>query len=192
MQGRGLAFLSVEFHEDWPDNEKADAHGYVLLGGGLTTRLASRTWTRCNSASAPTPHRRHSPCRAPAPDQVPGVRHEQASAALKTKLLSLGLTEKQIRPILTAAEKQLAVQADDEAECLATVVVFEASGDMLGRRGEAPGRRAWREHHTAGCRRSGRRRCAGRSRPPARYRTRKPACCSTRRASSTKPGRRAW
>lgn len=56
MKGRGFAYLSVEFHENWLDNQKGDAHGCVLLGAGLTTRpfiknldpvQLSPTRTRC-------------------------------------------------------------------------------------------------------------------------------------------------
>lgn len=35
---KGFIYLSAEFHEDWKDNEKRQAHGPTLLGAALTTR----------------------------------------------------------------------------------------------------------------------------------------------------------
>lgn len=38
VEKRGFRYLSAEYHENWKDNEAGNAHGCVLLGGGLVTR----------------------------------------------------------------------------------------------------------------------------------------------------------
>ncbi|WP_233869257.1 phage protease [Paraburkholderia adhaesiva] len=38
VRERGFRYLSLEYSENWRDNEKGDAHGPVMLGAGLTVR----------------------------------------------------------------------------------------------------------------------------------------------------------
>ncbi|MFT2588637.1 hypothetical protein, partial [Escherichia coli] len=38
VKNKGYRYLSLEYHEQWRDNEKQLNHGPVMLGAGLTIR----------------------------------------------------------------------------------------------------------------------------------------------------------
>ncbi|MBA4344388.1 MAG: hypothetical protein C0423_19790 [Methylibium sp.] len=131
VKKRGFAYLSAEFHETWRDNEKGAEHGCVLLGAGLTTRPVIKNLDPVQLSQSDTEDEAK---LAIHPNLIKSLESETMNKhliALKTKLLSLGLTEEQIKPILAAAQKQLEALADDEAKSLAVVETFTSAGESL-------------------------------------------------------------
>jgi hypothetical protein len=131
VRDRGFTYLSAEYHENWRDNEAGNAHGCVLLAAGLTTRpvikhLEPVALAEREDADDPTKLAIH-------PNLIRTLESDMNKhlKALREKLLSQGLTEAQIAPILDAAKKQLDAVADDEAKSLALVDTFSAAGEAL-------------------------------------------------------------
>lgn len=133
VRGRGFAYLSAEFHENWLDNQKGDAHGCVLLGAGLTTRPVIKqldpVQLSAEDNESDSGHR-----VAVHPQLIKTLESQTMNKHLqdlKIKLLAMGLTEAQIAPILAQALKQLESHADDEAKCLSVVTLFDGVGKTL-------------------------------------------------------------
>jgi hypothetical protein len=137
VRERGFTYLSAEYHEQWRDNERGEAHGCVLLGAGLTTRPVVKHLDPVALASL------DASAADEGDDDVKTALHPRIARdlfllqkdtmdkhlqALRTKLLAQGLTEDQIKPILAAAQKQLEQAGADEAKCLALVEGFAAAG----------------------------------------------------------------
>jgi len=136
VKSRGFSYLSAEYHEDWRDNEKGDAHGCVLLGAGLTTRpvikhLDPVTLSHDGAGDADDDLAKLAIHPSLLKTLTESDTMNKHLKALRDKLLSLGLTETQIQPILDAALKQLEAAAADEAKCLALVETFASAGQSL-------------------------------------------------------------
>ena len=133
VRKRGFSYLSADYHEDWRDNEKGLPHGVVLLGAGLTTRPVIKHLDRVQLAEGDTDDDEAGTKLAIHPHLLKTLESAMNKhlIALRTKLLSLGLTEEQIKPIIAAATKQLEAVADDEAKSLALVDTFNAAGEAL-------------------------------------------------------------
>ena len=133
VRKRGFSYLSADYHEDWRDNEKGLPHGVVLLGAGLTTRPVIKHLDRVQLAEGDTDDDEAGTKLAIHPHLLKTLESAMNKhlIALRTKLLSLGLTEEQIKPIIAAATKQLEAVADDEAKSLALVDTFNAAGEVL-------------------------------------------------------------
>lgn len=131
VRKRGFAYLSAEYHEAWRDNEKGEAHGCVLLAAGLTTRPVIKHLDRVTLSEGDDPDDTAKLAIHPHLLKTLESAMNKHLQALRTKLLSLGLTEAQIAPIIAAATKQLDAAADDDAKCLALVDTFAAAGDAL-------------------------------------------------------------
>jgi hypothetical protein len=129
VRERGFSYLSAEYHENWRDNEKGDAHGCVLLGAGLTTRPVIK---QLEPVLLSTDDTDSAPAKlAISPQLLKALEHPDMNPHIKTlrdRLVKLGLAESVITTILAAAEKQLATAGTDEAKCLAVVETFAAAG----------------------------------------------------------------
>lgn len=131
VRQRGFRYLSAEFNEAWRDNEKGDAHGCVLLGAGLTTRpviknldtvqLSERTDGKADYRLAVHPN------------LIKSLESNVMNPIeqLRAKLLSQGLTEAQIKPLIDAFTTQLAAAGDDQAKQLSLVTTYETVGATL-------------------------------------------------------------
>lgn len=130
IRERGFTYLSADYHEDWQDNEQKQRHGCLLLGAGLTLRPVIKHLDRVQLSADGYGHA--APKTAINPTLIRTTLMNKHLIALKAKLLSLGFTEEQIKPMLAAAEKQLASMntgtPEDEAKCLGLVEAFAASG----------------------------------------------------------------
>ena len=130
IRARGFTYLSAEYHEDWRDNEQGNPHGCTLLGAGLTVRPVIKNLDRVELAE-------HDPDDdakvAIHPTLLKTLEQDMNKhlKALREKLLSMGLNEAQMKPILDAALKQLEAAADDDAKSLAIVDTFTAAGQTL-------------------------------------------------------------
>jgi hypothetical protein len=135
VKKRGFSYLSAEYHEDWRDNERGNPHGCVLLGAGLTTRPVVKHLDPVQLSHDGAADPDDTAKTAIHPSLLKNLtefdtmnKHLQT---LRLKLLALGLTEAQIKPILDAALKQLEAANADEAKCLALVDTFNAAGEAL-------------------------------------------------------------
>jgi hypothetical protein len=131
IQNRKYIYLSVEYAENWQDNEKRAQHGPVLLGAALTIRPAIKHLD---------------PVQLSMPDGCPPTL---LSADLKTQLLtentmnkiamiaalvatltSFKLNELVVKTLSEACEKALG-PVTDEVAGKALVAAFETSGKQL-------------------------------------------------------------
>lgn len=131
VRKRGFAYLSAEYHENWRDNEQGNPHGCVLLAAGLTTRPVIKNLDPVQLSESDADGEAKTAIH---PNLIKSLEFDTMNKhllALKTKLLSLGLTEEQIKPIIAAAEKQLSAEGLDEARSLAMVDTFTAAGEAL-------------------------------------------------------------
>jgi hypothetical protein len=130
VRERGFAYLSAEFHENWLDNQKGDAHGCVLLGAGLTTRPVIKHLDPVKLSQSDADDNGHR--LAVHPQLLLSLESQMNHLEqLKLKLLALGLIATQFQPLLDAATKQLADAGNDEAKCLGVVSTFTAVGESL-------------------------------------------------------------
>lgn len=129
IRERGFTYLSADYHEDWQDNEQRQRHGCVLLGAGLTLRPVIKHLDRVQLSA--DGYGETAPKTAINPTFIRTEIMNKHLKALREKLLSLGMTEEQIKPLLAAAEKQLAALGDDEAKCLAVVETFTSASAAL-------------------------------------------------------------
>lgn len=132
VQKRGFAYLSAEYHENWKDNEKQQAHGCVLLGAGLTTRPVIKNLepvTLSEQDDDHTPEIRV----AVSPNllrELTEARRMNWLEQLKLKLLALGLAEDLITKLLAQAKPQLEAAADDKAK-EAIALAWEETGKVV-------------------------------------------------------------
>jgi hypothetical protein len=132
IRDRGFSYLSAEFHEDWEDNEKRARHGCVLLGAGLTLRPVIKHLDRVQlSESEYAADEAKTAIDPNFIKQSLELSTMNYIAQLKARLLALGLTEAQIKPILDAAQKQLSAAAADDAKCLGIVEAFAIAGQAM-------------------------------------------------------------
>lgn len=131
IKNRNYIYLSVEYVENWRDNEKQAQHGPVLLGAALTIR----------------PCIKHlDPVQLSMPDGVPptlisedlqsklltelSMNKVAMLAALVASLKSFSLAEAVVKTLSDACEKALG-PVTDEVAGKALVAAFEASGKQL-------------------------------------------------------------
>lgn len=131
VRNRGFTYLSAEYHEDWRDNERGDAHGCVLIGAGLTVRPVIKNLDPVALSAADADDDAKLAIHPNLLKHLESPDMNKHLKALRDKLISLGMTEEQIKPILTAAQKQLEATADDEAKSLALVDQFTAAGEAV-------------------------------------------------------------
>ena len=131
VRNRGFAYLSAEYHEDWRDNERGDAHGCVLIGAGLTVRPVIKNLDPVALSAADDDADAKLAIHPSLLKSLESPDMNKHLKALREKLLKLGMNEEQMKPILDAALKQLEAQADDEAKCLSIVDGFYAAGEAV-------------------------------------------------------------
>lgn len=128
VKKRGFSYLSAEYHEAYRDNEKGDLHGCVLIGGGLTVRPVIKHLDKVDPRElmlSADDDDGEDIKLAIHPSLIRSLTLESTVnkhlQKLRDRLLALGLTEAQIKPILDSALKQLEAAASDEAKCLSLV-----------------------------------------------------------------------
>ena len=141
VKQRGFTYLSAEFHENWTDNEAGAAHGCVLLGAGLTIRPVIKHLDPVQLAIPDNDHDAAvrtliSPALL---KQLTETDMNKYLQALLARLIALSFTDATAKPLLDAAEKQLASVKDDDAKCLAVVESFALAGDAAMKQVKALG-----------------------------------------------------
>jgi hypothetical protein len=139
VRERGYRYLSVEYHEDWADNEQGAKHGPTLLGAGLTLRPVIKHLDPVMLAESAddTPLLIHPEfARTLATEQT--MFTEALLKALKEKLEALKLSEPVIDALIASARKALAQETSEErAKVLAEA--FHTSGVKLSELGAPTG-----------------------------------------------------
>ncbi|UUZ68088.1 phage protease [Polaromonas sp. P2-4] len=141
VKSRGFTYLSAEFHENWTDNEKGVAHGCVLLGAGLTIRPVIKNLDPVLLSTDDDDHA--APVRRLiSPNLLKQLTESDMKKYLEmllARLVLLSFTDVTAKPLLDAAEKQLATVATDDAKCLAVVESFAVAGDAAMKQIKAGG-----------------------------------------------------
>lgn len=125
---RGFSYLSAEYHENWRDNEKGDAHGCVLLGAGLTTRPVIKHLEPVQLSELDPDNEAK---LAVSPHILKTLESDTMNEHLKKlreRLIKLGLAEIHVNALVEAAKKQMEPHAADETYCLSVVESFAAAG----------------------------------------------------------------
>lgn len=136
VKKRGFSYLSAEYHENWKDNEKQQAHGCVLLGAGLTTRPVIKHLDPVQLAEVEDDHAAGVRlCISPGllrelSEQLSKEKSMNWLEQLKAKLLALGLSEDAVTKILAQAKTQLEAAADDKGK-ETIVLAWEETGKTL-------------------------------------------------------------
>lgn len=136
VKGRGFAYLSAEYHENWKDNEKQMAHGCVLLGAGLTTRPVIKHLDPVQLAVDDDDHEGVRLCISPSLLRELTNQHSTEQSMnyleqLKAKLLALGLTDDVVTKLLAQAKVQLEAAGKDDDKCKAIVLAWEDTGKAV-------------------------------------------------------------
>jgi Mu-like prophage I protein len=136
VKKRGFAYLSAEYHENWKDNEKQQAHGCVLLGAGLTTRPVIKNLEPVQLAVEDDDHAGVRICISQGllrelTEQLSTERSMNYLEQLKAKLLALGLGEDVVTKLLAQAKVQLEAADKDTAKCDAIVLAWEETGKAV-------------------------------------------------------------
>lgn len=132
VKTRGFAYLSVEYHEAWQDNEKQAQHGAVLLGAGLTIRPVIKHLDPIQLSEQEAANRDGIRLGI-APSLIRELQEQTVNhlEQLRIKLLAVGLSEEVVVKLLAEAKKQLEAAAADDAKCLAIVETWAATGKAV-------------------------------------------------------------
>lgn len=133
VRERGFTYLSAEFHEDWHDNEKGNAHGCVLIGAGLTTRPVIK---HLDAVALSAPNDEDEDAKlAIHPTLLKSLTesHDMNKhlKALQAALVLLALAPAAQAPIIDSFNKLLAETGEDDAKGEALVATFTAAGKAL-------------------------------------------------------------
>lgn len=131
IQNKGYKYFSVEYHENWKDNEKGNAHGPVLLGAGLTTRPVIKRLdpVMLCEFTGDTPTLLHPELESQLLQELK-MNWAEKLKALRTKLTALKLAEAMITGLMDSATKTLAT-VTEEATANAICEAFADSGKQL-------------------------------------------------------------
>lgn len=133
IQTKGYKYFSVEYHENWKDNEQNISHGCTLLGAGLTTRPVIKRLdpvvVELSEATGDTPIFLHPELQSQLLKEQ-SIMWKQKIEALQGRLGVLKLAEAVILSLVMAATKSLA-SVTDEAAGDAIIAAFDDSGKKL-------------------------------------------------------------
>ncbi|MDP2369328.1 phage protease [Rhodoferax sp.] len=122
VRDRGFTYLSAEFHEAWTDNEKGAAHGCVLLGAGLTIRPVIKHLDPVQLSTTDNSDRDYRLLLSPTLiKQLTETEMKKYLEQLLARLILLGFTDANAKPLLDLAEKQLTSVLAEESKCLAVL-----------------------------------------------------------------------
>jgi phage I-like protein len=132
ITGRGYAYLSAEYHENWRDNERGLQHGPLLLGAALTVRPVIKRLdpVRLSEGSDDIPILIH-PELATTLAEETRMKLQELLALLKQKLQSFKLSEAAVTSLCNAYETAGKALGDDETALKAAMAQFEAAGKTL-------------------------------------------------------------
>jgi Mu-like prophage I protein len=129
IKSRGFAYLSIEYHENYTDNEQGAKHGPVLLGAGLTIRPVIKGLDPVTLSEDGPPTLLH-PSLAKQLSEDIRIMWKEKLKQLREQLVSFKLAESVIDSLVTACEKALAAVTDESA-AKALASAFETAGKQL-------------------------------------------------------------
>lgn len=133
VKQRGFRYLSAEYHEAFVDNEGGRQHGPTLLGAGLTVRPVIKRLdpVQLSEASADGHPVLIHPTLLKQLSDEGNIAAMNYLAKVKARLLKLGLTEDQTKPLMQIAEEQAKVIGEDETKLEALAGSLETTGKQL-------------------------------------------------------------
>ncbi|MBU1692288.1 MAG: phage protease [Gammaproteobacteria bacterium] len=131
IKSKGYKYFSVEFHENWKDNEAGKQHGTVLLGAALTVRpvIKGLAPVTLSEAVGETPTYLHPELQSTLLEEI-SVMKEKMLKALRAKLEARKLAEVNINQILLAYAAALG-EVTDEAKAEVLLAEFDVLGQQL-------------------------------------------------------------
>jgi hypothetical protein len=132
IKSKGYAYSSIEYHENYKDNESGKVLGPVLLGAGLVTRphvkrLDPIQLAECGAGNVPT--LLHPELQTTLLAEIT-IMHKKLIAQLLAMLTGLKLAEPVAKCLTEAFEKAVA-PITVEADAIALMTSFEDSGKKL-------------------------------------------------------------
>ena len=141
IQGRGFAYLSAEYHENFRDNETGKIHGPVLMGAALTTRPVIKRLDPVQLSDEFTggnPTGLH-PRLLKQLSEKAGNAMNELLKKFREQLEGFKLSEEVIKGILAAYEAGLKIAGEDEAAQKALTTQYETMGKQLAEAVATPG-----------------------------------------------------
>ncbi len=140
VRSRGYQYLSAEYHEDFEDNEKGEAHGPVLMGAALTVRPVIKRLDPVQLAEAGDQH-----VTLLHPELVKTLSQE-ITIMWKALLAKLKKTLAEFKALPEAIQLQLAEAFEaslqgitDEAQAKVLLAAFTTTGTQLSEQLEKAG-----------------------------------------------------
>lgn len=131
IKSKGYKYFSVEFHENWQDNEAGKKHGTVLLGAALTVRPVIKGLDPVLLAEyiGDTPTYLHPELQSKLLQEIQTMWKDQIKK-LAEKLGSLKLAEAVVKSLTDAFEAAVK-PVTEEAAAIALMEAFATSGKQL-------------------------------------------------------------
>lgn len=132
IKNKGYRYLSIEYHEQWKDNEAGANHGPVMLGAALVVRPAIKHLDPIQ-LSAPTgddiPVLIHPELKTKLLEEI-RMKHAELLKKLRSALIAKKLAEGVVASLMASAEAAVQLAAD-EAAAQAICDSFESTGKQL-------------------------------------------------------------
>lgn len=131
IRGKGYAYLSAEYHENFQDNETGQKHGPVLLAAGLTVRPVIKRLDpiQLSESDSGVPTLLHPELQLSLTEEIKTMWKELLKQ-LSEKLKSFKLADAVVESLVAAAEKAVG-GITVEADAKALMAAFETSGKQL-------------------------------------------------------------
>lgn len=131
IKNKGYKYFSVEFHENWQDNEAGNKHGCVLLGAALTVRpvIKGLDPVLLSEAVGDTPTYLHPELQSTLLEEI-HIMWKELLKQLAEKLGSFKLAEAVVKS-LTEAFETAVKPITDEATAKTLMESFAESGKQL-------------------------------------------------------------
>ncbi len=132
IKNKGYRYLSLEYHEQWRDNEQQANHGPTMLGAGLVVRPCIKRLDpiQLSEAEEDGPVLIHPELKSTLLQELETM-HKNALAALKAKLQAKKLAAAVVDTIMLAAEKAVA-DTTDEAQAAILLNALDSQAIALG------------------------------------------------------------
>lgn len=132
VKNKGYRYLSLEYHEQWRDNEKGINHGPVMLGAGLCVRPVIKRLDPVQLSEATDdgiPVLIHPELKTKLLQEL-RMKHAELLKKLRAALEAKKLAEGVIKSLMASAESAVQLAAD-EAAAQAICDSFENTGKQL-------------------------------------------------------------
>ncbi|WP_143142499.1 hypothetical protein [Nitrosovibrio sp. Nv17] len=133
IRHKGYVYSSIEYHENFQDNETGQRHGAVMMGAGLVTRPVVKRLDpiQLSEDSGGVPTLIHPELQSLLLQEI-HTMHKKLSEALAATLAAIVALSEPIRAQLLAAFETAVAPVTDEAQAKRLMEAFAESGKKLG------------------------------------------------------------